>query len=161
PGHVLLRQQSLLDEEVEADQERVARESGEALVGRVAVARGAERQHLPQPLLRPRHEVEQPHGLVAELADAVGAGQRRRMEEDPADARGGGGGQGVLGGGGGGRSRAGHRESNPILLWVPSQNGLLADCPQRQSETTVGPGRPKVLPSWSVRTLFSPSLRVG
>ena len=40
-------------ERVERDHQRVARECGERLVGGVAVASGAEGQHLPEPLRHP------------------------------------------------------------------------------------------------------------
>jgi hypothetical protein len=42
----------------------------------------------------------------------------------------------------GGRSRAWGSSWKPWWLWLPSQNGLFWDAPQRQSETTVRPPRP-------------------
>src|SRR5947207_1451651 len=38
---------------------------------------------------------------------------------------------------GGGSSRATTGSQKPVRLWLPSQNGLLADWPQRHSEITV------------------------
>ena len=45
---------------------------------------------------------------------------------------------------GGGSSRAATGSLNPVRAWEPSQNGLLADWPHRQSEITVRPARPNV-----------------
>src|SRR5690606_21169534 len=59
----------------------VAGERAERLVGAVAVAGRAERQHLPQPLPRLRQEVDPAQGLGAQLAHAVGAGQARRVQQ--------------------------------------------------------------------------------
>src|SRR5690349_11942575 len=61
---------------------------------------------------------------------------------------------------GGGRSRAATGSLKPVRAWDPSQNGLLADCPQRQSEITVRPARPKATPAGS-RISNSPSIRMG
>src|ERR1039457_2437422 len=61
---------------------------------------------------------------------------------------------------GGGRSRAATASVKPVRAWEPSQNGLLADCPQRQSEITVRPARPKAAPIGS-RISKSPSMRMG
>src|SRR5450759_460022 len=61
---------------------------------------------------------------------------------------------------GGGRSRAATGSLNPVRAWEPSQNGLLADCPQRQREITVRPARPKAAPVGS-RISKSPSMRMG
>ena len=73
-----------LDQRVEADQQRIAGEGREALVGRVAVAGGAERQHLPEALAGVVQEVGEAMRFGAQLADAVGPGQRRRMQQDAA-----------------------------------------------------------------------------
>ena len=61
---------------------------------------------------------------------------------------------------GGGRSRAATGSLNPVRACAPSQNGLLADCPQRQSEITLRPARPKAAPVGS-RISKSPSMRMG
>lgn len=63
--------------------------------------------------------------------------------------------------GAGGRSRATMTLSKAHCLCVPSQNGLLADCPQRQSDTVVRPPSPNTLPcestiSKSPSTLIDP-----
>ena len=49
-------------------------------------------------------------------------------------------------GAGGASSAASQLELKPTRLCEPSQNGFLADCPQRHSETTVRPARPHSLP---------------
>jgi len=49
---------------------------------------------------------------------------------------------------------------NPVRLWLPSQNGLLADCPQRHSLIAVRPASPKAVPAGS-RISKSPSIRIG
>ena len=61
---------------------------------------------------------------------------------------------------GGGRSRAATASVKPVRAWEPSQNGLLADCPQRHSEITVRPASPKAAPAGS-RISKSPSMRIG
>ena len=76
-------QQALLAQAVEGDEQGVARERREALVRRVAVAGGAEGEDLPEGLAGLRQEVEEGGRLGPELADAVGPGQRRGVEEDP------------------------------------------------------------------------------
>src|SRR5262245_52316432 len=64
---------------------------------------------------------------------------------------------GILGAGGG-RSRATMSDSNPHVLCVESQNGLVFDWPQRHSVTRVRPASPKTRPSWSTISK-SPSTR--
>src|SRR5215469_10085987 len=64
------------------------------------------------------------------------------------------------GGAGGGRSRAWTSSVNPTTLWVPSQKGLLAEWPQRQSEIFVRPASPKGFPPGSTISK-SPSTRSG
>jgi len=61
---------------------------------------------------------------------------------------------------GGGNSRATTLSAKPIRLWAPSQNGLLAEWPQRQSEITVRPASPKEAPVGSTIS-NSPSIRMG
>src|SRR5262249_3771488 len=60
---------------------------------------------------------------------------------------------------GGGSSRAVTVSVKPIRLWLPSQKGLLAECPHRQSEMTVRPARPKAAPVGS-QISNSPSMRI-
>ena len=80
------RDEPLLAQAVERDEERVAGEGREALVRRVAVAGGAEGQDLPQALAGLLQEVEEGGRLRAQLSDAVGTGQRRGVEQDPGGA---------------------------------------------------------------------------
>src|ERR1039458_8774467 len=61
---------------------------------------------------------------------------------------------------GGGSSRAATASLKPVRAWEPSQKGLLADWPQRQSEITVRPASPKAAPEGS-RISKSPSIRMG
>src|SRR5580765_7872527 len=61
---------------------------------------------------------------------------------------------------GGGSSRAATGSLKPVRAWDPLQNGLLAECPQRQSEITVRPARPNAAPAGS-RISKSPSMRMG
>lgn len=60
---------------------------------------------------------------------------------------------------GDGSSWAWHSDWKPTLLCVPSQKGLLAECPQRHRETTVRPARPYTRPSRSQIVMPSPSRR--
>src|ERR1035441_7475540 len=61
---------------------------------------------------------------------------------------------------GAGSSRAATASLKPVRAWAPSQKGLLADWPQRQSEITVRPASPKAAPVGS-RISKSPSIRMG
>ena len=67
---------------VERDHQRIARERGERLVGRVAVAGRPEREHLPETLRHARETVEPAMRLRADLTDAVPAGKRGGMKQD-------------------------------------------------------------------------------
>ena|SRR5215467_2410588 len=60
---------------------------------------------------------------------------------------------------GGGSSRATTVSVKPEVLCEPSQKGLFAEWPQRQSDTAVCPPSPKALPSGS-RISKSPSTRM-
>src|SRR5262249_47006875 len=74
-------QQPILDQKLRTDQLRIAGESREALIGGMTVARWTEREDLP-PLLP---GVDQPLDPVAcggaQIADAVRARQRRRVQK--------------------------------------------------------------------------------
>ena len=74
------------DQIVEADEQRVAREGREALIRRVAVAGGAERQHLPEALAGRGQRIDEVESAGAEVADAEAARQGRRVEEHAARA---------------------------------------------------------------------------
>ncbi len=71
----------LLGQDVRADEQLVAREGGKGRVGRVAVARRAERKHLPDALAGSDEEVDEAPGARSQVADAVGTGKRCRMKE--------------------------------------------------------------------------------
>ena len=61
---------------------------------------------------------------------------------------------------GGGSSRATQTSEKPSRLWLPSQNGLLAECPHRHSEMTLRPASPNIWPAGS-EISNSPSMRNG
>ncbi len=61
---------------------------------------------------------------------------------------------------GGGSSRATTVSEKASRWWAPSQNGLLAEWPQRHKEIAVLPARPKEAPLGS-RISNSPSIRIG
>jgi hypothetical protein len=71
---VVVVEQAVVAQAGEADQEGVSRKGGEALVGRVALARGPQRKHLPEALPRLHQEIEKRHRFSPQLADAVGTG---------------------------------------------------------------------------------------
>jgi hypothetical protein len=50
---------------------------------------------------------------------------------------------------GGGNSRAVTVSEKPMRLWLPSQNGLFAEWPQRHNDITVRPASPNSDPSGS------------
>ena len=85
--HFRLREQTVLDQPVGADEQRIAGKRREALIRRVAVARRSERQHLPQPLPAGGEEVDELEGGGAEVADPEAARQRRGVQQDAARAR--------------------------------------------------------------------------
>jgi hypothetical protein len=77
----------MLDQPVEADQERVARKRRQRLVGGVAVAGRAERQDLPDGLAvrcKPVHKAE---GPVTKVADAIAPRQGGGVKQNTAAAR--------------------------------------------------------------------------
>ncbi len=75
-----------LEQQLRRNQERVAGKSRKALVGRITIAGGPERQHLPDALTRLLEQVDESQRRRAKVADAPGAGQRGRMKEDSAGA---------------------------------------------------------------------------
>ncbi len=73
-------------EGVGADEEWVAGEGGEALVRRVAIAGGAEREHLPDGLAGGGEEIDEAVRGGTEVADAIRAGEGRDVKEDAGSA---------------------------------------------------------------------------
>jgi len=71
---------------VEADQQRVGGEGRKALVGRVAVTGGAQRQELPIPLAHRRERAQPAARVRADLADAPRPRQRGRVQQQPGGA---------------------------------------------------------------------------
>ena len=70
------------DQAVGADEEDVARERGQGLVGRVAVPRGPQRQRLPPRLARSGEAIDPRERRRAEVADAVRGRQRGHVQQD-------------------------------------------------------------------------------
>ena len=66
------RQQLLIDQRLQIDEIRIAREGREALIRRIAIARRADRKHLPVGLPARREEIHEAVGLLSECSDAVG-----------------------------------------------------------------------------------------
>ena len=79
-------EQLRFDEPLGGDQQRIPGERRHATVWRVSIAGRIERQDLPHSHPRLRDPVEKLDQLVAENADAVAAGKRRRMKENAGDA---------------------------------------------------------------------------
>ena len=84
PGSLQLRlgQQSLLRQGLQIDEQRVAREGGNAGVGGVPGTGGTHRQNLPPGLPGGLQEVRKRPGLAAQRADAVGSRQGKNRHED-------------------------------------------------------------------------------
>src|SRR5438477_6476199 len=78
------RQQTLVDQPVEADQQRVPRERREGAVRRVPVTDRSGGQHLPEALPRARQPPREGVRLRPEIAAPVSAGQGSRVKEDAA-----------------------------------------------------------------------------
>ena len=119
---------AILAEEVERDQQRIARKCRERLVGRVTKAGRAERQHLPVSLRHLGEPLQPAVGLGADLTDAEAARKRRGMEENAGRAAGqragcGSGHGGFSGRGGAAESVAGWRPDHP---WHACAGGLVA-----------------------------------
>ncbi len=81
-GEVLGHEQAFFFEGGQVDEQRVSGGRREALVGRVAVAGGAQGQDLPDLLVGLEQEIDETEGLTAQGADAVGPWQGCRVEED-------------------------------------------------------------------------------
>ncbi len=77
----------LLQQLCGADQERIAGECGETLVGRPPVSQGSQGKHCPDALPRPLQEVDETVCLGAEVADAVTTGERGGMKKNSALSR--------------------------------------------------------------------------
>jgi len=85
-GQLLRLQRVFGDQRLQVDQQRVAGEGAEALIRRIAVAGGPERQHLPQPDAGFGEEVHELAGIFAQVADAESAGQGGRVQQYAAGA---------------------------------------------------------------------------
>src|SRR5262249_23743839 len=74
------REQPIGDQQVGAHQQRIPGKGREALVGRVAIPGRTEREYLPQALLRSHKKIDEAIGLLTQIANAVAARQRGRMQ---------------------------------------------------------------------------------
>ena len=72
------------DEPLGAYEQRVPRKRREALIRRIAVARGTERQDLPQALPALNQKIDERVCLVAEIADSEPSRQRSWMQKNAA-----------------------------------------------------------------------------
>jgi len=80
-------QQTICDEVVERDQQRVAGERRKALIRRIPVTGRPQRQDLPDALARGSEQVYELVSAVTEVANPVGSGKRCRVEKDATRAR--------------------------------------------------------------------------
>src|SRR5580704_7364570 len=83
----LRRKIAALGEQLWADEQRIARERGEALIRRIAFSDGAERKHLPDPLPSLSQPFREAVSLRAEVADSKRPGKRCGMKKNPARPR--------------------------------------------------------------------------
>ena len=78
---------ALLHQLLGADEHRIARKGGETLVGRVAVAGGAQGKHLPIRLASGNKEIHKLVGLVTKVANAGSPGKGSGVHQDTTAAR--------------------------------------------------------------------------
>ncbi len=81
-GKAIVADPSAIGEKFQRKQERVAGEGGERSVGRVAVAGGAERQHLPDALFGGGEKIGESVGGGSEIADAARRRQRSDVQQE-------------------------------------------------------------------------------
>ncbi len=84
PGRLVGQQIADMDQLVQADEQRIAGHRTVRGVRGVAEAGGRQWQNLPECLLRTDQKVHKAVAGQSQGADAVGAGQRGGMEQDPA-----------------------------------------------------------------------------
>ncbi len=73
---------AVADQQLEADEQRISGKRGERRIGRAAIAGGAERQNLPEPLLGLIEEVDKGICGGTEVSHAAVRGQRRDMQQN-------------------------------------------------------------------------------
>src|SRR4051794_40842711 len=83
-GKQMARKPSVIRQTVEADQVRVSRKRRESLVRRLCVARGVQRQHLPDAHPGATKVVGEAITFGTKVADAVRSGKRRRVKQNSA-----------------------------------------------------------------------------
>ena len=75
-------QQAIFHKAVRADDERIGRERGQGLIGRMAVTGGPQRQHLPPGLTRSGELVHPGKRGRPQVADPIARGQRCHVQQD-------------------------------------------------------------------------------
>ena len=83
---LLMVQQSFLRQKLQIDQKMVSGKGGKALVRRISVARGAQRQNLPVTLSRAFQKVNECIGILTHGADTMAAGQTADVHQNAAAA---------------------------------------------------------------------------
>ena len=85
-GNFFAHEKSVLDEEIEIDEIRIPGVRRGALIGAVAVARGAKRQDLPIFFFGARQKIDEWIRGASQRPDAVGRREARDVQENPARA---------------------------------------------------------------------------
>jgi len=80
-AEIIRGEQSTINEPPGTDQQSFTGERREALIGRVAVSRGAEGQNLPEALPARGKKVYEGKCFITKIADAEAPGQRRRVQK--------------------------------------------------------------------------------
>src|SRR5450755_2950441 len=82
--HFIRLEEPAIDERLQAQEQRTAREGRRAVVRRRARAEWADRQHLPIALTCTGQKIHEKASLRSQIPDAVWTGQGSRVKEDPA-----------------------------------------------------------------------------
>jgi hypothetical protein len=77
-------EQAFFHQTFQTDEQRITGECREALIRRVAVTCGAERQNLPQSLSGVLQKIDEAAGFEAEIPDPETTGQRGRVQQNAA-----------------------------------------------------------------------------
>ena len=84
PVQLLLRQPSGGDELIRVDEVGIARKGRKRLIGRIAVARRADRENLPIALVCFFQKINERIRFPAQIADAIGRREGGNMHQDAA-----------------------------------------------------------------------------
>ena len=77
-------EQTIFDEAIEANQQRIAGKGGEALIRRVSITGRPKRQHLPHPLLARGEQIDEVERRGTEVTNAIPTRQRGWVKQDAA-----------------------------------------------------------------------------